>query len=144
MTQNSVASSCIFCRIIRGELPSSIVAQDAKVLAFLDINPVHPGHVLIVPKEHHENIIDTPTDTMQAVIAMSKRVAEVIKVELPCDGMNVSMNNFPASGQVVMHTHMHVIPRFENDGLKPWPHKQYQDGQAESIAARLAKILSKN
>ena len=78
---------------------------------------------------------------MQAVIAMSKRVAQAIKVELPCDGMNVSMNNFPASGQVVMHTHMHVIPRFDNDGLKPWPHRPYQEGQAKSIADRLTKCL---
>lgn len=142
MAENYMNPDCVFCRIVKGEIPSGIVARDDTVVAFLDINPVNPGHTLVVPKDHHVNIVDTPVETMRAIIAMAKRVAEALKEELPCDGVNVSMNNFPASGQVVMHTHMHIMPRFHNDGLKPWPHKQYQEGQAKSIAERLTRRLS--
>lgn len=137
------SAPCIFCKIIKGDVQCSKIVETDSVLAFLDISPINPGHVLIVPKAHHENILDTPDVALHECISVCKKVAQAVKEELPCDGVNIGMNNFAAAGQIVMHAHLHVIPRFQNDGLKHWPGKQYQDGQATRIAKRLAEKLDK-
>lgn len=133
-----MSPDCIFCKIIAGQIPCYLVAESDNFLAFLDINPINVGHTLVVPKVHYENILDTPLELLGDAMKMCKSIARVIKEELGADGINVGMNNFPAAGQAVFHTHFHVIPRFLNDGLKPWPHKTYQEDQAVGIAKRLA------
>ena len=135
--------SCIFCKIIDGQIPCAKVTETDRVLAFLDISPINPGHVLVVPKEHHMNVLDTPDELLAACVAMCKSLARAVKEELPCDGVNIGMNNFAAAGQVVMHAHMHVIPRFEHDGLRHWPGKPYQQGQADQIAKRLTSAMQR-
>ena len=132
---------CLFCKIIKGEIPSHKVAENDLVFSFLDINPINAGHVLVVPKAHHENILDTPPELLTAAITMCKSIAKAQKDELGAEGINIGMNNFPAAGQAVFHAHFHVIPRFVNDGLHPWPHKTYQDGQGQEIAKRLSKNI---
>lgn len=132
--------SCIFCKIIAGEISSYKVYEDENTLAFLDINPVNPGHILVVPKKHFTNLEEADEETLCQVIKTVKKISSSLKKNLAVAGYNVAVNNDPAAGQVVPHLHFHVIPRLENDGLKLWPQKTYEAGQAEAV---LKKIASK-
>ncbi len=106
---------CIFCKIVKGEIPSLRVYEDEKSLAILDINPANYGHTLVLPKEHHENVFDVPEETIKHLAAVAKKIATRIKSKLGADGVNILQNNGKAAGQIVMHMHIHVIPRYEND-----------------------------
>lgn len=130
---------CIFCQIINGELSSYKVCEDEHTLAFLDIDPVHAGHVLIVPKVHYDNIEATPAAELGAVMATVKKVGALFKNRLGITGYNVGENNNLVAGQIVPHLHFHVIPRYEGDGLQPWPKQGYKKGEAEAV---LKKLLS--
>ena len=132
---------CIFCKIIRNEIPSSKVIEDEKIIAFLDINPVNKGHVLVLPKEHLETLIDIPDNTMKEVMITAKRIAKSMRKALKADGINLGMNNFPAAGQAVMHAHLHIIPRFENDGLVHWPSKKYDEGEVDKMRELIATFV---
>ena len=134
-------SDCIFCKIIRNEIPSSKIFEDDKLIAFLDINPVNKGHVLIVPKEHLETLLDIPDSLMKEMMVAAKKVAKSMRKTLKADGINLGMNNFPPAGQAVMHAHMHVIPRFENDGLVHWPSKKYDEGEMDKIRELIATFV---
>lgn len=137
------AADCIFCKIIRGEIPSYKVYEDDNVFAFLDIFPVHPGHVLVVPKRHCADIFEIAEQDLQQVVAAAKRIAPAVMKATNADGVNVGMNNKPAAGQVVMHAHVHVIPRFKDDGLKVWPQKSYDhDSDKEKMASSIKASLS--
>ena len=106
---------CVFCRIVSGEIPSLKVYEDQDVIAVLDINPANYGHTLVIPKQHHETIFDTPEDLLAKLIAVVKEMAARIKANLQADGVNVIQNNGEAAGQIVKHIHFHVIPRFQGD-----------------------------
>jgi|SRR3989344_6385024 len=133
--------NCIFCKIVRGEIPSAQVLDADKVLALLDISPVNKGHVLVVPKEHFETMLDVPDNLLKDMILAAKKVGKGMRKGLKADGFNLSMNNFAAAGQVVFHAHLHVIPRFENDGLKHWPQKHYDEGEMDSYREKIATFL---
>jgi len=113
------------------------VYEDEATLAFLDINPVNPGHILVVPKKHYANIEEADEGTLCKVIKAVKKVGLSLKKNLAAPGYNVQVNNDPAAGQIVPHLHFHVTPRLENDGLKLWPQKPYQPGQAEAVLNQL-------
>ncbi|MBI2141608.1 HIT family protein [Candidatus Woesearchaeota archaeon] len=133
---------CIFCKIIEGGLPAYKVYEDSNTLAFLDIFPIHSGHTLVVPKRHYVDIFDTPDSELRNVIAVAKKIAPAVMKATKADGINIGMNNRPASGQVVMHTHLHVIPRYKDDGLKTWPQKPYNnDAEKEKVAAAIKSSL---
>ncbi|MBU0957901.1 MAG: HIT family protein [Nanoarchaeota archaeon] len=108
---------CLFCKIIKKEIPSEIIYEDEAVVVFLDINPVNKGHALVVPKKHFETSLDLPDSILCDVIQIAKRVAMKQMKELKCGGVNYIMNNFKAAGQEVPHAHLHVIPRFDEDDL---------------------------
>ncbi|MFA7662300.1 MAG: HIT family protein [Patescibacteria group bacterium] len=128
---------CIFCKIVSGEIPSYKVYEDDDILAFLDIIPVNPGHTLVIPKKHYETILDTPDDVLKNILVVSKRIAQKIMEVTGAEGFNFNQNNFSVSGQVVPHVHFHIIPRFENDGLKLWAGDKYDDGQAEILTKKI-------
>ena len=107
--------NCIFCKIIKKEIPSYTVFEDGNVLAFLDTFPTNPGHTLIVPKYHAENIFEIEETTLAELSKQSKIIAAKLKNNLKCDGINILQNNGTHAGQKVHHYHMHIIPRFEND-----------------------------
>ena len=110
-------ADCIFCAILRGELPASIVHEDEQVVAFLDINPVNPGHALVIPRAHAVGLADLLTDTGRAMFETGQRIAAAIRSsDLPCDGMNLFLFDGAAAGQTVFHVHLHVIPRLAGDG----------------------------
>ncbi|MFA6050152.1 MAG: HIT family protein [Candidatus Paceibacterota bacterium] len=133
--------NCIFCKIVTGEIPSNKVYEDDHVLAFLDIRPVNPGHTLVIPKDHFENIYTLPDETFARMSLAVKKVSVAIKQAVDADGINLGMNNEEAAGQVIFHAHIHIMPRVEGDGLQLWPQKDYKDGEAASIADRIKKEL---
>ena len=134
-------TDCIFCKIVAGELPSLKVYEDAETLAFLDIHPVNPGHTLVIPKAHYVNAFEAPEDVWVKMTATVKKVAHAIKEGLPVGDMNIAMNNGKFAGQVVFHAHIHVMPRYENDGHKLWTPKEYKDGEAVLIAEKIKNAL---
>ena len=134
-------TDCIFCKIIKAQIPSEKIYEDAHTLAFLDIAPVHPGHVLVVSKEHYETFLETPDEIACHMLSVVKKVAVAITKATNAEGINVGINNGAAAGQVIWHTHYHVIPRFTNDGLKSWPQQKYQEGQMQNIASRIRTLL---
>lgn len=128
---------CIFCKIIAGEIPSYQVYEDESTLAFLDINPVNPGHALVVPKKHFANLEEADEEILCQIIKTVKKVGLSLKKNLAASGYNLAVNNDPAAGQIVPHLHFHVIPRLPGDGLKPWPQMKYQASQAEKILIKI-------
>lgn len=123
-------------------MPANIVYEDEKHIAFLDRSPVNPGHTLVITKNHHVNILDIPEDELKELSAVVKKVTLAVLKAVEAHGVNVSMNNGRASGQLVNHIHWHIIPRFVSDGFKHWPHSKYQSGQAEEIEKRIKKALN--
>ncbi|MBW2982133.1 HIT family protein [Candidatus Woesearchaeota archaeon] len=132
---------CIFCKIINGEIPSSKVYENDKVIAFLDIAPVNKGHTLVVPKEHHKDIMDTPDNILAETIKAVKKVAKAVMKATGAEGFNLGVNNGKIAGQLVMHLHFHIMPRFENDGLKLWPGRKYEGNEIDEIAKKISSLL---
>jgi histidine triad (HIT) family protein len=129
--------TCIFCKIVEGELPSYKVYEDKDVLAFLDINPVKDGHTLVIPKKHYPNLEEIPEKDLQKVIVAVKKIGQSLKNGLGVDSYNVCENNDPAAGQIIPHIHFHLIPRYEGDELKSWPQAPYLEGKAEETLEKI-------
>ncbi|MFA6258847.1 MAG: HIT family protein [Candidatus Paceibacterota bacterium] len=135
-------NDCIFCKIISEEIPCIKIYEDEKILAFLDIKPVNIGHTLIIPKEHYKNIYETPEEILKEMISVSKRISVALKSALNADGINITMNNEPSAGQVVFHSHIHIIPRIKDDGFLPWYGKRdYRNGEKEETAEKIKRLL---
>ena len=109
-------ANCIFCKIANGEIPSNTIYEDDSFRVILDNGPATKGHALVLPKDHYADLFETPEDTAAEAIKVAKKVAEKIKAKLNCDGLNIVQNNGEAAGQTVKHLHIHVIPRYNNDG----------------------------
>ncbi len=135
------SKACIFCKIIKKEIPSDMVYENDKVCAFLDINPCNPGHTLIVPKTHCTDITEANDDEAAELMIKAKEFAPKIVKAVNADGFNLIMNTKPAAGQVIMHVHLHIVPRFKNDGLKTWPHKEISKGEMSKIKDRIVTFL---
>jgi histidine triad (HIT) family protein len=130
---------CIFCKIVAGEIPSHEIDEDDKTLAFMDINPWTRGHALVIPKAHSRNIYDASADDLAAIHVAAQRVARRMRDRLNCEGLNVLQSSEPVAMQTVFHTHVHVIPRYSDDGLRLPAHPTPADH--EELAA-LAEELS--
>lgn len=128
---------CIFCKIIAGDLPSHKLGENDKALAILDIKPVHPGHLLVIPKKHFANLEEIEADYFQAVMSLVKEMGLKIKEKLTADSYNVILNNDKAAGQEIAHLHFHLIPRKSGDSLKPWPSKEYTKDELEETLKKL-------
>ncbi len=132
----------VFAKILRGELPSHKVYEDNKTLVIMDIMPRGDGHVLVIPKAPSRNILDIAPDDLNAVMATTQTMARVVIKAFNADGTTVQQFSEPAGGQVVFHTHVHVIPRFEGVSLKPHTGAMADNdllaAQAEKIRAALA------
>jgi len=124
-----MSETCIFCKIIKGEIPSKKVFENEEILAFLDINPITKGHTVVIPKNHYETILDLPEGEMQKFFSALKKVASMIKKNLDADGFNILQNNFKAAGQEVPHMHFHIIPRMEGDGAIKFPPQMDVDSE---------------
>jgi histidine triad (HIT) family protein len=140
MEESSI--DCIFCEIIAGQASAEIVYEDAEVLAFLDIHPLNPGHTLVVPKRHARNLFDIDPALAGRVMERAAKLARAIRQALNADGLVLSQANEPAAAQTVFHFHIHLIPRWDDDGLF---HARWrpQAGQAhlQETAARIRESL---
>jgi histidine triad (HIT) family protein len=135
--------SCIFCKIIRGDIPAAKVLETDAAVAFLDIQPVIPGHVLLVPKAHHANLAELPEELAAATAALLPKLCGAIRAATGADGFNVVINNGRAAGQVVEHGHWHIIPRFHDDPVNwPWPHGEYVGDELGQMRFRIERELS--
>ncbi|MFP5362782.1 MAG: HIT family protein [Thermoleophilia bacterium] len=124
---------CLFCKIVAGEIPATVIAQDERTVAFMDINPATRGHALVVPRVHARDVHDIDAADLEAVAATAKRVAARQRETLGADGVNLLNSSGPAAWQTVFHFHMHVIPRYADDPLQlPWVPAP---GDMEDIAA---------
>lgn len=131
-------SDCIFCKIVAGEIPCSLIMEDEAGMAFLDINPVRPGHALLVPKKHYERLTDMPGEEAGALLAALPRLATAVVKGTGADGFNVFQTNGACAGQVVPHVHFHVIPRKNNDGAGfRWKAGAYGGGEMDDVLARI-------
>jgi histidine triad (HIT) family protein len=131
-------ADCIFCRIIRREVPSFRVFEDDRILAFMDIHPANPGHVLVIPKHHSESLFALDPDDLTATVLLAQRVAQAVQKALQPYGLNIVQANGPGAAQSVPHFHWHVLPRAEDDGLlMNWP---LQSGDMAAIADAAERI----
>jgi histidine triad (HIT) family protein len=131
--------NCIFCKIVRKEIPAEVVSEDESSISFLDINPVNVGHLLVIPKEHHENMIATPDDLVQKLFLKSKILMQAVKEGTGADYVIVSV-----VGIDVPHFHIHLIPRFNNDNLKGWATKKYEnDEKMHEVGEKIKKEINK-
>ena len=109
---------CIFCKILDGDIPSIKLYEDDETFAFMDINPLHDGHALIIPKEHHPNIFETPADVLVSVSRTTQVIAKAVQKALAPDGINILQANGHGAAQSVFHIHFHVVPRKNGDDAK--------------------------
>jgi len=130
--------NCIFCKILAGEVPATIVGEDERTVAFMDINPATRGHVLVIPRAHAEDLLSVDPDDLRAVAVASQRQAALAKQRLGAEGVNLVNSCGALAWQTVFHFHMHVIPRYADDPLRlPWVPAP---GDPEEIAAAAQEL----
>src|SRR5918997_885585 len=139
------ATHCTFCDLVRGAGEVSACYEDADAVAFMDIQPVNAGHVLVVPREHHESLFDVPRELGAHLFAVTMRVAAAIKRVTQCEGMNIIVSSGAAAGQDELHYHVHIIPRREGDGFDvqlPFEGSEMPDRTLlDATAARISAAL---
>jgi histidine triad (HIT) family protein len=127
-------SDCLFCKIVEGAVPSRKVFENDNCYAFLDIFPAAKGHTLVIPKQHFADIHQADAKSYASVAAAAKEVADLLHAKLGSDGTTIFQMNREAGWQTVFHLHMHVIPRWDNDGLhKPWDIAAATDGELAAV-----------
>lgn len=132
--------NCIFCKIAAGEIPSKTIYEDEQFRVILDISPAVRGHALIIPKEHYADIYSLPEELAARAIVLAKKLAVHMTEVLKCDGFNIVQNNGEAAGQTVFHFHMHLIPRYQEDGNQDklcWNHLELSQEELEEICQKL-------
>ena len=131
-------ADCVFCRIAAKEIPASVVHEDEHTLAFMDLGQVNPGHVLVAAKAHAENIYGLDDGQAGAVFRSVARVARAIRIAFSPQGLSVYQANGKAAGQTIFHFHVHLVPRYENDGMNlAWPVKNPPREKLEGYAAQI-------
>ncbi len=135
-------TDCIFCKIVKGEIPCARLYEDDFVLSFLDINPINRGHALVLPKKHYSTLFDAPEEDLKACMAAIKVVAHAVYDGMGAEGLNLLQNNYRAAGQLVGHIHFHIIPRHVGDVfLKSWPARGYAEGEMAEVLSRITGKL---
>lgn len=109
---------CLFCKMVSGDIPTDKIYEDNKVLAFLDIQPANAGHTLVIPKKHSKNILEIENEDLEATIKIVKMLAKRIVKAVKAQGFNIIVNTENVAGQIVFHTHFHIVPQFEDDSRK--------------------------
>ncbi len=133
-----IVKNCVFCKIIRNEIPAVKIYEDNETIAFLDISPNTRGHILIIPKSHHENIYGIPVESWCHMNITAQKIAIALKSSLSADGINIAMNNESAAHQLVFHAHIHVIPRYNDFEDKKYT---YITGEMEDLAKEIKESI---
>ena len=131
-------TNCIFCKIANGDIPSKTLYEDDKFRVILDLGPASKGHALILPKEHYADLYELPEETAGEVMKLAKKMATQMTQRLGCEGFNLVQNNGELAGQTVFHFHMHLIPRYRDDGQKiGWKPQEATQEELETIRAQI-------
>ena len=133
-------NNCIFCKLANGDIPTNSIFEDGDFKVILDADPATKGHALILPKNHFANLLEADDDVLKKALPLAKKVANKMKAELGCAGVNIVQNNGEAAGQTVHHLHIHVIPRYEDDPDKTicgWSHQSFSDEETAEVVAKL-------
>ncbi|HDZ91019.1 MAG: HIT family protein [Deltaproteobacteria bacterium] len=133
---------CIFCKIVRGDIPSFRVYEDEKVFAFADINPISTGHTLIIPKRHSRDLWEIPEDDLSAVHLASIKIIRAIREVLKPTGVACVQLNGPGANQVVLHYHLHLVPRMEGDPELPVATWEIREGDMEAVKETARRIAA--
>ena len=132
------ADSCVFCRILAGDLPSTMLAEEERAVAFMDLSPATPGHLLVVPRTHSPDLLTVGPDDLAACAALAQKMARRVRDRLGATGVNLIQSSGAVAWQTVFHLHLHVIPRYADDPLVlPW---RPTPGDPDEIAAVAAKL----
>ncbi len=136
-------TSCLFCKIVNKEIPSSIIYEDKEFLSFLDISPLNKGHALVMPKQHYKTFLDLPKKELSGINLVCQKIAAGIVKATNAHGFNLIQNNNAAASQSVDHVHFHIVPRFTDDGHRfpPRGKKRYAGKEAEIMAAKIKSLL---
>lgn len=140
-----VDDNCLFCRIVSGDLPATVVYEDENSVAFLDHRPLFPGHALLVPREHFEILADLPPSLVEPYFKAAQLLSRVVESALEAEGTFVAMNN--RVSQSVPHLHVHIVPRRRKDGLKGffWPRTKYKnEEEMKEVQSKIQSALKKN
>lgn len=133
---------CVFCKIIRGEIPSARVLETPDAIAFLDVNPLNPGHTLLVSREHHPRLTELPDDLAARTASLLPRLCRAVQAATNAEGLNVVVNIGRVASQSVDHVHWHIIPRFTGDPIRwPWPQGRYQGDEMDRVRAAIQQAL---
>lgn len=135
---------CVFCKIVAGTIPANVVYEDKNVIAFLDIDPLFPGHVLLCPREHYSTLTDLPVALAGPMMEKAQVMAAAVETAVDAEGTFVAINN--RVSQLVPHLHIHVVPRRRKDGLRGffWPRHQYKDeGAREAVRDAIEREVKK-
>ncbi|HVC10639.1 MAG TPA: HIT family protein [Burkholderiales bacterium] len=136
-------TDCVFCKIAARQVPASVVHEDRHTIAFMDIGQVNPGHVLVATKAHLENVFELNDEQAGAVFRATARVARAVRDAFAPQGLALFQANGKAAAQTVFHFHIHVLPRWENDGVRlGWPAKNPPREELEECAVRIRARLS--
>ncbi len=128
-------SDCVFCKIIAGEIPADFVYRDADVVAFLSIEPIMPGHTVVVPLRHSDTFDAASAEDVSKLFGVVHRLGGKLRDFVKADAYNVGLNCGAAAGQVIGHTHAHIIPRLNGDGLVAWAHGENKPAERAELAA---------
>jgi histidine triad (HIT) family protein len=133
-----MASDCLFCGIVAGDVPAQIVDSDDHTVAFMDINPATPGHALVVPRAHSADLIEVSDEDLERTTVAARRLAKRMRAALEPAGFNILNSCGSAAWQTIYHFHLHVIPRYEDDPLKlPWVPGPGNADEIEALADRI-------
>src|SRR5690242_12889922 len=141
--RSQMDDSCLFCRIVSGEVAATLVYEDKNAVAFLDHRPLFPGHTLLVPRAHVETLIDLPSKMVGPVFEAAQALARAVELAMKAEGTFVAMNN--RVSQSVPHLHVHIVPRRRKDGLKGffWPRTKYKDdGELKVVQEQIVGALN--
>lgn len=142
MPQHPHDDHCLFCKIIQGQIPASLILETDDAVAFLDIHPVIKGHTLLVPKPHHAHLTELPPSVAANTAALLPKLCRAVQIATGADGYNVIINNGQAAGQTINHGHWHIIPRFHNDPVNwPWPHSDYVGDELAQTQSAIKREL---
>ena len=131
-------NDCIFCKIANGEIPSRTIYEDEDFRVILDLGPATKGHALILPKEHYANLFELPEDTAAAAMKVAKKLSAKMVENLGADGLNLVQNNGEVAGQTVKHFHLHLIPRYTDDGQNIlWKPGEVSQDELEEIRKQI-------
>ena len=141
---DEVNGNCIFCRIIKKDIPNAIIYENEKFLAFMDKYPINHGHTLIVPKQHYDNILEMPAEIVGEMFALIPSLAKAITSVIESDGFNINQNNGKSANQIVPHVHVHIVPRYSAEKVKgQWPTRKIAKMQElQDLARKITESLA--